>query len=202
MLIGLTGGVATGKTLIANIFKSLGARIVDADVVARTIVEPGMEAYNDILGEFGADILNNDKTINRKSLGNIVFNDKEKLKKLNAITHPRIRQRVQEEIAQISDSEPERIIINVVPLLIEEGSYKLVDKVVLVTASKEQQIERYIKRDYRTREDAINIIDSQMSDEEKRTYADFVLENNSTLEDINKKAKDLFQSLASIKNEI
>ena len=200
MLIGLTGGVATGKTLVANIFQELGARIIDADVVARSVVKPGLDAYNDIVKEFGEAILNNDKTINRKALGKIVFNDKEKLKKLNSFTHPRIRIRIQEEIAQVSEAQPERIIVKVVPLLIEEGTYKTVDKVILVTASKEKQVERYVDRDKGTREDAINIIESQMSDKEKRKYADFVLENDSTLEDINKKAKELYNSLASIKN--
>ncbi len=201
MLIGLTGGVATGKSLVAEIFKSLGARIIDADIVARSVVEPGMDAYKDIIKEFGQGILNTDKTINRKSLGKIVFSNKEKLKKLNSITHPRIRERVKEEITQIKEAQPERIIISVVPLLIEEGSYKKVDKIILVTASRENQIKRYTDRDGRTEEDAINIIESQMPEEEKAKYADFVLDNNGTLNDIKEKAKELFSSLALIEKE-
>lgn len=200
MVIGLTGGVATGKSLVAEILKSLGARIIDADVVARSIVEPEMDAYNDIVGEFGSAILNADKTINRKALGKIVFADKEKLKKLNSFTHPRIRARMTEEISQVTASQPERLVVSVVPLLIEEGAYKTVEKVVLVTSTREIQIERFIKREGRTREDALSIINSQMPEKEKAEFADYVVENNSSIEDVNKKVKELYSSLTSAKN--
>lgn len=200
MVIGLTGGVATGKSLVAEILKSLGARIIDADVVARSIVEPEMDAYNDIVGEFGSAILNADKTINRKALGKIVFADKEKLKKLNSFTHPRIRARMTEEISQVTASQPERLVVSVVPLLIEEGAYKTVEKVVLVTSTRENQIERFIKREGRTREDALSIINSQMPEKEKAEFADYVVENNSSIEDVNKKVKELYSSLTSAKN--
>ena len=197
MLVGLTGGLASGKSLVAEYMKSLGARVIDADYTARAVVQVGEPAYNDIVAEFGTGVLNEDETINRSALGKIVFSAPEKLKKLNSITHPRIRERTLEEIRQIQEAQPERIILNVVPLLIEEGMYKQMDKIIVVTADEELRINRYIEREGKTKEDALNIIDKQMKDEEKIKYADFVLVNNGTLAEIKEKAREVYDSLAS-----
>ncbi|MBW7957375.1 MAG: dephospho-CoA kinase [Deltaproteobacteria bacterium] len=189
MIIGLTGGIATGKSLVSAEFKRLGARVIDADEIAREVVEPGKPAYGEIIEEFGSSVLNSDGTIDRKALAERVFSDKEALSKLNKITHPRIRERIREEIAGAGEDE---LVVLDVALLIEGPLKDEVDRIVVVYADEEKQIERLEKRNGASREDALRRLASQMPVREKLKFADYVIDNNGEVGETLSKARELF----------
>lgn len=194
MIVGLTGGIATGKSLVSAEFKRLGARVIDADEIAREVVEPGKPAYEDIIKEFGSGVLRSDGAIDRKALAERVFSDKEALAKLNGITHPRIRRRIREEIARAGGGE--LIVVDIALLL--EGSFKdEVDKVVVVYADEEKQIERLKKRNGASKEEALQRLASQMPLKEKLRYADYTIDNNGAVEEAITRAREVFRDLSS-----
>ena len=197
MLIGLTGGIASGKSLVAGELKRLGAYLIDADEIAREVVKTGLPAYNEIVKEFGEKILNPDKTINRKELGRIVFSNPELRKRLEQITHPRIRKKIEAEISAIKAKNPKAVIVVDAALLIEGGLYKKMDKVIVVCADEKTQIKRLTERDGLAIEDAKNRIASQMPLKEKRRYADFVIENveGKSREEVKEEVKRVFDRL-------
>jgi len=197
MIVGLTGGIATGKSLVSAEIKRLGATVIDADVIAREIVEPGKPAYNEIIEAFGEKILNPDATLNRKALGDIVFCNKEALAILNRITHPRIRQRIREEIARAGDDE---LIVVDIALLIEMGFKDEVDSIIVVYADEERQIERVLRRNGLTREEARQRLSCQIPVKEKLGYADYVIENNGNIESAVEQAREVFRALKGAKN--
>lgn len=195
MLIGLTGGIASGKSLVAEELKRLGAHLIDADKIAREVVRPGLPAYLDIVKEFGEGILNPDKTINRKALGNIVFSKPNLRKKLEQITHPRILDEIDKRILAIQDKDPKAMIIIDAALLIEVGLYKKMDKVIVVYADEKTQIERLMKRDGLAEDGAKQRISSQMPLQEKRKFADFVIENIKDRDTVKQEARKIFKML-------
>ena len=197
MLIGLTGGIASGKSLVAEELKRLGAHLVDADEIAREVVKTGLPAYNEIVKEFGEGILNPDKTINRKALGKVVFSNPEIRKRLEQITHPRIRKKIEAEISAIKAKNPKAVIVVDAALLIEGGLYKKMDKVIVVYADEKTQIKRLTERDGFTIKDAKNRLSAQMPLTEKRRYADFVIENveGKSKEKIKNEVKAIFKTL-------
>jgi len=197
MLIGLTGGIASGKSLVAGELKRLGAYLIDADEIAREVVKRGLPAYSEIVKEFGEKILNPDKTINRKELGRIVFSNPELRKRLEQITHPRIRKKIEAEISAIKAKNPKAVIVVDAALLIEGGLYKKMDKVIVVCADEKTQIKRLTERDGLAIEDAKNRIASQMPLKEKRRYADFVIENveGKSREEVKEEVKRVFDRL-------
>ena len=197
MLIGLTGGIASGKSLVAGELKRLGAYLIDADEIAREVVKTGLPAYNEIVKEFGEKILNPDKTINRKELGRIVFSNPELRKRLEQITHPRIRKKIEAEISAIKAKNPKAVIVVDAALLIEGGLYKKMDKVIVVCADEKTQIKRLTERDGLAIEDAKNRIASQMPLKEKRRYADFVIKNveGKSREEVKEEVKRVFDRL-------
>ncbi|HHY78740.1 MAG TPA: dephospho-CoA kinase [Clostridiales bacterium] len=194
MVIGLTGGIASGKSTVSSILKDLGAYIIDVDKIGKDVVEKGQKAYNDIVCFFGKAILLPDGQINRKALGNIVFSDSEKLKKLNSITHPHIIARVKDIISKCKDEGIDRIVVDAA-ILIEMGLNSLCDMVWLVTVDKDTQLKRLMERDNYTYEEANNRIMAQTSDKNKLNYADVVIDNNGTLEDLKKKVVELWNKL-------
>jgi dephospho-CoA kinase len=197
MLIGLTGGIASGKSLAAKELKRLGAHLIDADEIAREAARPGLPAYHDVIKEFGEEILNRDKTINRKILGKIVFANPKLRKKLEQITHPRILDEIDKRILVIQDKDPKTIIIIDAALLIEVGLHKKMDKVIVVYADEKTQIERLMKRDGLTRDEAGNRISAQMPLTEKVKFADFVVKNveGKEKEEVKKEVKKIFEML-------
>lgn len=197
MLIGLTGGIASGKSLVAEELKRFGAHLIDADEIAREVVKTGLPAYLDIVKEFGERILNPDKTINRKELGRIIFSYADFRRRLERITHPRIREKIDAEISAIKAKNPETVIVVDAALLIEGGLYKKMDKVIVVYADEKTQIKRLTERDGLTIEDAKNRISSQMPLKEKRRYADFVIENveGKNREEVKEEVKRVFDRL-------
>lgn len=193
ILVGLTGGVATGKSTVASMFKRCGAVIVDADALARSVVEPGKPAWREIVKFFGNAVLNPDRTINRRVLGDIVFRDPEKLRQLERIVHPRVsreqRRLVQSALAQ----DPHAVVVYDVPLLFETGIERTVDHIIVVSADRNTQIARLQNRDGLSRADALRRIKSQMSLAKKRRLADFVLDGTMNKRDLFRRVKTLFQ---------
>jgi len=177
-VLGLTGNIASGKSFVASIFEKLGARVIDVDDIARKIVEPNQPAWNEIVGKFGDAILNPDKTIDRKKLGDIIFNDEVKRELLNNITHPGIMAIVREKVEEYRNQNVEITIIEAA-LIVEKGGLKdLIDKLIVVIADEETQFGRLTERDDLDEEEAISRINSQMPAEEKMGFADYVIDNS------------------------
>ncbi|ADL68623.1 MULTISPECIES: dephospho-CoA kinase [Thermoanaerobacterium] len=191
-VIGLTGGIASGKSTVSSILRSLGAFIIDADVVSREIMIKGTKTYNILVNEFGKEILRKDGEIDRKKLGNLVFADKQKLNRLNEITHPEIIRRIKEIIEEERKNGKEKAIILDAALLIEMRLFNMVDEVWLVVVDKKTQIRRLMKRDNLNYNDALNRIKSQMSIEDKMKYADFIINNCKDFNAIKKQVELLW----------
>jgi len=192
-VIGLTGGIASGKSTVSNILREMGAYVIDADEISREIIKKGSEAWKEIIDYYGNDILLPDGEIDRKKLGNIVFADKEKLDKLNAITHPRIIQRIKEIIDAEKEKGKERAVILDAAILIEMGLQNMVDEVWVVSIDKDKQIKRLIERDKLSYEDAMNRIRMQMPLSEKVKYADYVIDNSKDIGYIRKQISKLWE---------
>jgi dephospho-CoA kinase len=194
--IGLTGGIASGKSTVGALFRKHGVPVIDADQVARDIVKPGQPALQEIFETFGEHLQLPDGTLDRKALGNIIFNDPDKRQLLNHITHPRVAQRTQDLMGQL-EREQHPFAIYEVPLLFENQLQHTLDATILVALPREQQIKRLIARDEITTQQANQRIDSQMPLEEKRKYADHVIENNGTLRDLETHVQQLVSLFAS-----
>jgi dephospho-CoA kinase len=195
LLLGVTGGIATGKTTVARILEELGAPIIDFDVLSRVVTEPGRPAWQDIVSFFGEQVLLEDKGLDREKLRDIVFQDLEKKKKLESFTHPRIGEEFLKLVQQYASADPNAIIQVVVPLLIEANMHPLFHHLVMVYAPEEVQIKRLIERDGLTEEMAMNMIRSQLSVEEKKGYCDMIIDNSGTLDETRKQVEDLWEKL-------
>ncbi|HWQ30975.1 MAG TPA: dephospho-CoA kinase [Negativicutes bacterium] len=194
MVIGLTGGIASGKSTVSAKLKELGAAVIDADIVAREVVSKGQIAYNRIVQSFGEDILLPSGQINRKKLGSIVFSDKDKLSLLNSITHPEIISRVQDMIRELK-AAGEKVIVVDAAILIEMGLYKYVDSVWVVAVDRETQIKRMIERDRFDYKEAENRISSQFTNEMRRKYADVIIDNSKSVEEVGKRLEELWNNI-------
>ncbi|HRU41016.1 MAG TPA: dephospho-CoA kinase [Candidatus Diapherotrites archaeon] len=194
MVIGLTGGIASGKSTVSAKLKEFGAAVIDADLLARDVVRKGEIAYNKIVQCFGEDILLPGGDIDRKKLGNIVFSDKEKLALLNSITHPEIINRMKERIQELK-AEGAKVIVVDAAILIEMGLHKYVDSVWVVTVDRETQIKRLIERDKFEYREAENRINSQFTNEVRKKYADVVIDNSKPIEEVEKGLEELWNSI-------
>ncbi|WP_432664207.1 dephospho-CoA kinase [Wukongibacter baidiensis] len=194
-VIGLTGGIASGKSTVSNYLRDLGAVIIDADIVAREIVEKGQPALAEIVDYFGGKVLNYDGTLNRKYLGSIVFSDPDKLQVLNKITHKRIIERIEDKIDYYRHKENLKAIFVDAALLIEMKMYLLTDEVWLVTVSKETQIERIMLRDNLSSNEAIERINSQMCLEQKKQHADVILDNSKDFNFLKEQVETVYNSI-------
>jgi dephospho-CoA kinase len=161
-MAGLTGGIATGKSTVSGMLSEAGAKIIDADKIARDVVEPGTPAYRDIVAFFGRAILLSDGTLDRKGLGDIIFNDPEKKKRLDAIVHPRVYQRTEARIAEIAAKSPDAVIILDIPLLLETGMRRNLAEVIVVYVPEDLQLQRLMARDQIDAEAALARIRSQI----------------------------------------
>lgn len=179
--IGLTGGIASGKSTVSDILRAKGAWIIDADKLARQVVEPGQSAWKEIAVVFGEGVLLPNGQLNRKLLGEIVFADDVKRRILEDITHPAISRAVDEEINRAEQAGVAVVVLDV-PLLIETGWTTMVDELWVVYVSPETQIERLIKRDGLDRKQALDRIASQMCLQEKLQYANVIIDNNQGLD--------------------
>ena len=192
LLIGLTGGIASGKSVVASRLAEHGARVVDADQVAREVVQPGEPALAQLAEAFGPGILADDGTLNRPALGALVFGDAEKLAVLNGITHPAIAARTQRLFAQAG---PDEVVVYDVPLLVEAGRKDEFDLVVVVDARAETRIGRMMERRGMTREEALHRINSQATDSERLAIADVVIDSDGTLEHTLEQTDALWENL-------
>jgi dephospho-CoA kinase len=162
LLVGLTGGVATGKSTVAKLFKQCGAVVIDADELAHEVVKPGKPAWREIVASFGKTVLNQDRSLNRQALGSIVFRNPKKLRQLERIIHPRVAREQARLTNQAARTDPKAVVIYDVPLLFEAGIDKRVDRTIVVTADRETQIARLKTRNGLSRAEAIRRIKSQM----------------------------------------
>lgn len=181
LIIGLTGGIASGKSTVARMLFELGLPVIDADQIAREVVEVGEEAYLQIVEKFGEEILQENKTIDRAKLGAVVFNDEEKRKLLNSIVHPAVRKKMLEQKEQYVKKGEKTIVLDI-PLLFESNLTHLVDKVVVVYVDDDIQLERLMARNGFSKEEAEARIKAQMPLKEKVAKADAVINNNGTIE--------------------
>ena len=197
-IVGLTGGVASGKTTVARILHEEGAHIIDLDRIARALVQPHGAAWKELVRFFGEEILEKDGTLHRKKLASIVFSHPDKRRLLNQVLHPLIKEEVKRQIRSIRESDPEAIVVVDAPLLVETGDHREVDKVIVVASTEAQQGRRLMERDRATEEDARKIISSQLPLEEKLKVADFVIRNDGPLEETEKRTKEIFRELKKI----
>ena len=190
--IGLTGGAATGKSTVSEILRGLGAYIIDVDLIGRKWWKR-KPCLKEIAAQFGEDMLQPDGSLDRKKMGDLVFADREKLERLNAIVHPAMTARVEEKIKKLEGDQSTRTVVVDAAILIEMGLRRLVDCLWLVWADRKTQVERLMTRDGMSQEKAENIINSQMPMEEKERYADVVIENTGTLQDLETKIRKLWE---------
>lgn len=191
--IGLTGGIASGKSRVLTYFKDKGIPYIDADIVAREVVEPGTKGLEAIVAAFGTDVLHGDRTLNREALGAIIFHNEKKRQQLNACLKEHIQNRIMELTAHY-EALHTPVLLYDIPLLIEGEWYIMMDEVWLVYVNESTQIERLMNRNGFTKEDALARIKSQMRLDDKRTYADVIIDNNGT-------PLDLKEQLDTIWNE-
>jgi len=198
LIVGLTGGVASGKTAISQVLKAEGAYIIDADQIARELVQPQKPAWSELIGAFGKEILQEDGSIHRKKLADKVFADPKKRKLLNQILHPRIKEEMDRRTKEIEQKDPQAIVVIDAPLIIELGNQRDMDKLIVVASTQTQQIKRLKERDGVSPEAALRVISSQMPVEEKVKLADYVIRNEGSIEEAKKRAKEVFKELRKV----
>jgi len=196
LLVGITGGMGSGKTLAASIFHECGAHILDADAICRKLVEVGQPALKEISERFGKNIINEFGKLDRKKLAQVIFGDLKKKKELENILHPRVFEFEKLEYKNICQRDPKALVIIDAALLIESGNYMKMDKVIVVNTDRKTQIERVIDRTGWDRDEVVARIDNQMPIKEKIKYADFILDNFSDKISLRKKVKDLYEKLS------
>lgn len=214
IIIGVTGGFATGKTTVANFFAELGAKVIDADKIAHNITRRNSPVFREIVASFGKDILSKNKSIDRRKLASLVFGDREALRKLCRITHPSIIDKIKEKLAAIEETDPQSIVVIGAPLLIETNLNKIVDWLVVVDATADKQRQRAIARrkfnhcevnpvrncDIAGSEEDISNgvnkrIKAQLPLANKKKLADCVIDNNGTLQETKKQVKKIWRKL-------
>jgi dephospho-CoA kinase len=195
LLVGLTGGIATGKSTVSAMFAHLGARVIDADRLAREVVMPGQRAHQEIVREFGRGILQPDGTIDRKRLGEIVFADPARRKRLEAITHPAIRARQQRLLSGLEEEGFEGIVVWDAALLIESGGHSNMDRVVVVVTDPETELRRLVARDGLAEDEARRRVKSQMPLALKARYANYVIDNSGSRAETERRAREVWTAL-------
>jgi dephospho-CoA kinase len=191
-IIGLTGGIASGKSTVARILEGLGVVIIDADQLAREVVAPGEPAYLAIVAEFGEEILNADRNLDRRALGKIVFADPAARRRLELITHPAIASLADKKLAALREAGTP-VVIYMAPLLIEAGVTSRVDEIWVVYADQETQVMRLMQRDGISRVEALQRLAAQMPMAEKCTYGKVVIDNRGTPEETERQVRDIWE---------
>jgi len=195
LLLGVTGGIASGKSTVSDMLTELGSPLIDFDLLARKVVEPGTQGYQQIVDYFGQQVLKENGELDRKKLSGIVFGDIEKRKKLESFTHPYIYDEFFKAIEQITQEKPDAVIQVSVPLLIELNLQFLFDKLLVVYVKPETQAKRLAARDGISIAEAENIMKSQLPIDEKAGYADFVIENEGSLEETKRQVLDSWEKI-------
>lgn len=180
MLIGLTGGIASGKSTVSRMIKSLGLPVIDADVIAREVVEPGSECLKQIVAHFGSEVIDSNGALKRKTLGEIIFSDQKKRDVLNQIVHPAVRKRMNQQKEHYIASGFQTIVYDI-PLLYESNLFHLVEKVLLVYVDEDTQLCRLMERDNINKEAALSRISSQQALIDKKARADAIIDNGGSI---------------------
>lgn len=196
-VVGLTGGIASGKSVVSNMLRDLGAIIIDADEISRDVMIPHTKCWEEIIATYGSELLLEDLTIDRKKLAVSVFKDSEHIKKLNKIVHPYIMQRIEEMIEEIKENDPQSLVIVDAALLVETNMYKRYDKLIVVYVSKETQLKRLMIRDAMSREEAASRVDLQLPLTEKIKVADYVIENEGSLSKTREEVEKVYKVLTT-----
>ena len=195
LLVALTGGIATGKSIVAQVLEQLGCYTHQADTLAHELQAPGMPAWKALVSHFGEKILNQDKTINRLALGAIVFADTREREFLNNLIHPMVMAKKREIIEKIGQEGRYKIFVSVAALTIEAGYIKFFDKIIVAHCDKETQLKRLMERDDIDRKKALEKIDSQMPREKKLDFADYVIDTSGSLQQTLEQAEKVYRNL-------
>ena len=193
--VGLTGSIAVGKSFVLSVLGELGCATFDADKIAHSVMEPGRPAYEDVVSEFGREVLAEEGTIDRTKLGAIVFADEARRTRLNQIVHPRVIEEQNRLLREVEASTPDGIAVMDAALIIESGGYKRFDKLIVAFCDRETQIGRLMRRNGITREDAELRIAAQMSSDEKRRYADYEIDTSGTFDQTRARVTEVFNQL-------
>jgi len=194
-VVGLTGGIASGKSTVSKMLADLGAAVIDADIIAREIMKKGTPVWQKVKEVFGEEYFRPDGEVDRQKLGQLVFSNPEALRKLNSITHPVIKRHVLSEIERFKAKGGHKAVVVDAALLIEAGWCDMVDEVWLVVVDRESQIRRLMRRSGLTRQQAINRINSQMDQDIKKRYADRVIDNSRDMDHIREQVERLWAEL-------
>jgi dephospho-CoA kinase len=200
--VGLTGGIASGKSSVGRAFEDLGCLLIRNDELGHAVLAPGGEAYDATIAEFGPAILHEDGRINRRKLASIVFKDKEKLQRLNGFVHPPVRERTRRALDDYAKQHPHGIAIVEAAILVETGSWRDYDRLIVAVCGREQQIERAMARDGITREEVLERLNRQMPLEEKLRFADYVIDTSGTKEETSKQVKAVYESLMDLRLQV
>jgi len=195
VLVGLTGGIATGKSTVSRLFVECGAHLVDADVLAREVVGPGTPALQEIVNAFGPQMLRPDGTLDRDRLGHAVFGDAKQLTRLNAIVHPYVAIEQERRCQKIAAQAPHAVIIYDAALLIEAKAHTRMDRIIVVTADEQTQVDRLKARNHLSMEEARKRIAAQMPLSEKVKVADYVIDGTLTPEEVRKEVQRVYDEL-------
>ncbi|HLH42360.1 MAG TPA: dephospho-CoA kinase [Bryobacteraceae bacterium] len=196
--VGLTGGLASGKSFVGRALADLGCLLIEADELGRLVQEPEGEAYEGIVKEFGREILTPQGSIDRRRLAQIVFHDPERLRRLSALVHPPVKVRERQMQEEFARRRPGGIAVTEAAILVETGTYREYDKLILAVCHPEQQIERAMARDGLTREEVLERLRRQMPLEQKRKYADYVIDTSGSKQDTLAQTRAVYNSLRSI----
>jgi dephospho-CoA kinase len=196
IVVGLTGGIASGKSTVSKIFERCGAVILDADQIARQIVAPGLPAWKEICEQFGDHLLNHDGTIDRLRLGELVFKEQRLRRQLEAIIHPRVRYHIDDQVRRLHRSRPEAVVVLDIPLLLETGMEKGLAEIIVVFASPAIQRQRLMLRDGYSAQEAQMRIDAQMSMDQKRRRATISIDNSGDRATTEKQTIAIYHQLA------
>ncbi|NLC77074.1 MAG: dephospho-CoA kinase [Clostridia bacterium] len=197
-VIGLTGGIGSGKSTVAAMLRELGAVVIDADQVARQVVRPGGKALAAIVEHFGEQVLSPDGTLNRPVLGAIIFQDENKRKLLNRITHPVIKEEIATHLEEIQAADPQAVVIIEAPLLIEAGMTEMVDEIWVVTVEPGIQVKRVMERDKLDYEAALRRVESQMTNEERLQYSQVEISAGKSLAEVRQQVEQEWRRLKTI----
>jgi dephospho-CoA kinase len=193
--VGLTGGMACGKSFVASALRDLGCAVIEADETGREVMQPGGEAYAPVVAAFGSGILDENGAINRPKLAALVFGNPEQLERLNGIVHPAVRKRALRQLAEIGARDPHAIAVYVAAILIESGASREMDKMIVVSCTRAQQIERAMERPGAVETGVLARLESQMPLEKKLTFADYVVDTSGTKEDALRQTAIVYEDL-------
>jgi len=196
--VGLTGGLASGKSFVGHALAELGCHLIEADKLGHEVMLPGAEAYDAVVREFGGGILKPDGQVDRRKLSALVWDHPDRLAKLNAMVHPPVWARQEKRMAEIAQADPHAIAVVEAAILVETGSYRRFDKLIVVTCTAEQQMERALKRGSYSKEEILARLSRQLPLEEKVRLADYVIDTSGTKESTLEQVQTVYESLRSL----